>query len=204
MLWVRSTPGKLVEMILTSSDPRSLKRKSLEKDKLCEEGSRLARMDLEALVEAWTKDCIQMSEIIILLLSFLKIPFLMSRPSVWEQSSGHPTKQERERERERNLASHKGTFTCSFHPHLALSDPNRVLVFTLTLITLISWSRPHKKHMSMSHKGKSVFRKELKYWSCQCFDVVDKASRQLGFGGERAWGYENVKQQTALLTRDMD
>lgn len=42
MLWVRSTPGKLVEMSLTSSDPRSLKRKSLEKDKLCEEGSRLA------------------------------------------------------------------------------------------------------------------------------------------------------------------
>lgn len=42
MLWVCSTPCKLVEMILTSSDPRGLKRKSLEEDKLCEEGSRLA------------------------------------------------------------------------------------------------------------------------------------------------------------------
>lgn len=41
MLWARST-HKLFEMILTSSDPRGLKRKSLEKDKLCEEGSRLA------------------------------------------------------------------------------------------------------------------------------------------------------------------
>lgn len=119
MLWVRSTPRKLVEMILTSSDPRGLKTKSLEKDKLCEEGSRLAWMDLEALVEAWTKDCIQMSEIIILLLSFLKIPFLMPRPSVWEQSSGRPTMQEREREKERNLAWHKDTFTCSFQPSLS-------------------------------------------------------------------------------------
>lgn len=42
MLWVRSTHCKLLEMILTSSDPRGLKRKRLEKDKLCEEGSRLA------------------------------------------------------------------------------------------------------------------------------------------------------------------
>lgn len=120
MLWVRSTPRKLVGMILTSSDPRGLKRKSLEKDKLCEEGSRLAWMDLEALVEAWTKDCTQMSEIIILHLSFLKIPFLMLRPSVWEQSSGgRPTMQEREREKERNLAFHKDTFTRSFQPSLS-------------------------------------------------------------------------------------
>lgn len=37
MLRVRSTARKLVEMILTSGDPRGLKRKSLEKDKLCEE-----------------------------------------------------------------------------------------------------------------------------------------------------------------------
>lgn len=56
----------------------------------------------------------------------------------------------------------------------------------------------------MSHKGKSVFRKDLKYWSCQCFDFMDKASRQLGLEGERARGYENVKQQMALLTQDMD
>lgn len=30
-------------------------------------------MDLEVLMEAWTKGCIEMSEIIILLLSFLRI-----------------------------------------------------------------------------------------------------------------------------------
>lgn len=42
MSWVRATHCKLFEMILTSSDPRGLKRKRLEKDKLCEEGSRLA------------------------------------------------------------------------------------------------------------------------------------------------------------------
>lgn len=92
---------KLFEMILTSSDPRGLKRKSLEEDKLCEEGSRLAWMDLEVLVEAWTKGCIEMSEIIILLLSFLKIPVLMPLPSVWEQSSGRPSMQERERVKEK-------------------------------------------------------------------------------------------------------
>lgn len=57
----------------------------------------------------------------------------------------------------------------------------------------------------MNHKGKkSVFKKELKYWSCQCFDLVDKASRQLGLEEERARSCENVKQQTALLTQDMD
>lgn len=42
MLRLCSTHCKLFEMILTSSDPRSLKRKKLEKDKLYEEGSRLA------------------------------------------------------------------------------------------------------------------------------------------------------------------
>lgn len=74
-------------------------------------------MDLEALVEAWTKDCIQMSKIIILLLSFLKIQFLMPRPSVWEQSSGCPTMQAREKKR--NLACLEDTFTCSFQPSLS-------------------------------------------------------------------------------------
>lgn len=101
MSWVRYTHCKLFEMILTSSDPRGLKRKRLEKDKLCEEGSRLAWMDLEALVEARTKGRIEMSEIIILLLSFLKIPILMPLPSVWEQSSERPSMQEREREKEK-------------------------------------------------------------------------------------------------------
>lgn len=42
MLGGRSTHCKLFEMILTNSDPMGLERKSLEKDKLCEEGSRLA------------------------------------------------------------------------------------------------------------------------------------------------------------------
>ncbi len=96
MLWVRSAYCKLFEMILTFRDPRGLRRKSPEKDKLCEEGSRLAWMDL-----AWTKGCIEMSEIIILLLAFLKIPVLMPSPSVWEQSSGRPSLQEREREKEK-------------------------------------------------------------------------------------------------------
>lgn len=36
------TRRNLVEMILTSGDPKGLKRKSHEKDKLSEEGSRLA------------------------------------------------------------------------------------------------------------------------------------------------------------------
>lgn len=69
-------------------------------------------------------------------------------------------------------------------PHQALADPNTTLVFTWTLITLFSWSRPHTKQMSMSHIGE-VFKKELKYWSCQCFDLVDKASRQLGLKGRK-------------------
>lgn len=42
MLRVCSTHCKLFEMILTSSDPWDLKRKRLEKDKLCGEESRLA------------------------------------------------------------------------------------------------------------------------------------------------------------------
>lgn len=42
MLWVCATHCKLFELILTSSDPGGLERKSLEKNKLCEEGSRLA------------------------------------------------------------------------------------------------------------------------------------------------------------------
>lgn len=37
ILRVCATHCKLFEMILTSSDPRGLKRKRLEKDKLCEE-----------------------------------------------------------------------------------------------------------------------------------------------------------------------
>lgn len=145
MLWARSTHCKLFEMILTSSDPRGLKRKSLEKDKLCEEGSRLAWMDLEALVEAWTKGCIEMSEIIILLLSFLKIPVLMPLPSVWEQSSGRPSMREREEgEGEREIwRATKDTFTCSFQPSsssiwskqcscLYLDSNNIILLVTAT------------------------------------------------------------------------
>lgn len=153
MLWVRSAYCKLFEMILTFRDPRGLKRKSPEKDKLCEEGSRLAWMDL-----AWTKGCIEMSEIIILLLAFLKIPVLMPSPSVWEQSSGRPSLQEREGEREIWRATKIRLLALS-SPHQALSDPNSVLVFTWTLITLFSWSRPHKKQMSMSHKGENQFSK---------------------------------------------
>lgn len=97
-----------------------LKRKSLEKDKPCEEGggSRLAAMDLDALAEAWTKDCIQMSKIIISLLPFLKIQFLMPRPSAGEPSSGCPTAQAREGKRE-ILACREGAFTCSFQPSLS-------------------------------------------------------------------------------------
>lgn len=52
-------------MILTSGDPKGLKRKSHEKDKLSEEGSRLAWMDLKALAQSQTEDFIQMSEKII-------------------------------------------------------------------------------------------------------------------------------------------
>ena len=37
MLWARATHCKLFEMILTSSDPRGLKGKRLEEDKLCVE-----------------------------------------------------------------------------------------------------------------------------------------------------------------------
>lgn len=68
----------------------------MRKHKPCEEGSRLARMDLEAFVEAWTKGCIEMSEIIISLLCFQEIPMLL--PSVCEQSGGRSSMQERERE----------------------------------------------------------------------------------------------------------
>lgn len=157
MLWVRSTHCKLFEMILTSSDPTGLERKSLEKDKLCEEASRLAWMDLEVLMEAWTKGCIEMSEIIISLLSFLKIQLLMPLPSVWVRSSGRPSVWERERERV--LACHKDSLLALSSPHQTLSDPNCALVFTWTLITLFSWSWPHEKQMSMSHKGENQFSK---------------------------------------------
>lgn len=99
MLRQCSTHCKLFEMILTSSDPRSLKRKKLEKDKLYEEGSRLAWMDLEALVVARTKGCIEMSEIIILVLLLLNIQVLIPLPSVWEQRGGHPSAQESEKKK---------------------------------------------------------------------------------------------------------
>lgn len=118
MLWVHYTHCKLFEMILTSSDPMGLERKSLEKDKLCEEASRLAWMDLEVLMEAWTKDCIEMSEIIISLLSFLKNQLLMPLPSVWEQSSGCPSMWERERERV--LACHKDSLLVLSSSHQAI------------------------------------------------------------------------------------
>lgn len=85
--------------------------------------------------------------------------------------------------------------SCSSQPSLS-STRSRVLVFSWSLITLISWSRPYKKQMSLSHKGKSVFRKELNSWRCQCFDLVDKASRQL----LNTTGCENVKQQAATPT----
>ncbi len=154
MLWVRFTYCKLFEMILMWSDPRGLKGKSLEKDKLCEEGSRLAWMDL-----ARTKGCIEMSEIIILLLAFLKTRVLMPLPSVWEQSSGRPSLQERERGKREIWRATKIRLLALSSPHQALSDPNSVFVFTWTITTLFSWSRPHKKQMSMSHKGENQFSK---------------------------------------------
>lgn len=51
--------------------------------------------------------------------------------------------------------------SCSSQPSLSSTRP-RALVFSWSLITLISWSRPHKKQMSMSHEGKISFQKRIK------------------------------------------
>lgn len=116
-------------------------------------------MDLEVLVEAWTKGYIEMSEIIILLLSFLMISVLMPPPSVGEREQWTSiTAREGEGEREIWRATKIRLLALS-SPHQILSDPNSVLVFTWTLITLFSWSRPHKKQMSMSHKRENQFSK---------------------------------------------
>lgn len=123
----------------------------------------------------------------IYLLLFLEIPLLMRRPSVCKRSPGRPSVRGREKSRCEDVALHS--------PHYARPVPE-FLSFFCSLITLISWSRPHKKQMSTGLKGKSVFRKELNSWRCQCFDLADKASRQL----LKTRGCENVKQQAATPT----
>lgn len=68
------------------------KRKSLEEDKPCEEGaSRLAGTDLEALAQARTQDCIQMSKIIISLLPFSEDPVSNAWTICWEQRLSNST-----------------------------------------------------------------------------------------------------------------
>lgn len=164
MLRVCSTHCKLFEMILTSSDPQDLKWKRLEKDKLCEEESRLAWMDLEVLMEARTKGCIEMSEIIILLLSFLKIPGLMLLPSVWELSNGRLLMQEREKEKENfgMLWRYIVHFILALSSlHQALSDPKSALVFAWSLVSLFGHGHI-KNRWKWAIKAKVSLQKRIK------------------------------------------
>lgn len=174
------------QIIPTSGDPKAVKRKSHGEDKLSEEGSRLAWMDLDPRLYSNVREN--------------NLTSLVSRDPITNAATicllAEPGKSIGASEGEGEVwRAAKMRRSCFSQPSLS-SSRSRVLVFSWSLITLISWSRPHKKQMSMSHKGKSVFREELNSWRCQCFDLVDKASRQL----LNTRGWENVKQQAATAT----
>lgn len=114
---------------------------------------------------------------------------------------------EREKERGKSGTLQEYIVHCVFalsSLHQTLSDPSCALCLYLDSNIIIQ-SRPHWKQTRTSHEGKSPFSKnKLKYYSFQCFELVFKASRQLVLDEETARSCENVKQQTALATRDTD